>query len=134
MGDQAGSSVGTLRNPQTILANGGCSYNANVYENGQEFHPVLATHGEQKCVKCSCKVRIFVFFLGFCSKIDRKTAFVYEISSKSRLLRNEYFSKCQISKQSEQFCLSSVGRESFELSQMTARGAASLATKRHLHC
>uniref|UniRef100_A0A1Q3FN78 Putative conserved secreted protein n=1 Tax=Culex tarsalis TaxID=7177 RepID=A0A1Q3FN78_CULTA len=55
MGDQAGSSVGTLRNPQTILANGGCSYNANVYENGQEFHPVLATHGEQKCVKCSCK-------------------------------------------------------------------------------
>lgn len=69
MGDQAGSSVGTLRNPQTILANGGCSYNANVYENGQEFHPVLATHGEQKCVKCSCKVRIFACFFVF----DRKS-------------------------------------------------------------
>ncbi|XP_055526281.1 dorsal-ventral patterning protein Sog [Wyeomyia smithii] len=54
MGDQ-GSSAGSLRSTQTILANGGCSYNANIYENGQEFHPILATHGEQKCVKCSCK-------------------------------------------------------------------------------
>ncbi|XP_058832695.1 dorsal-ventral patterning protein Sog [Topomyia yanbarensis] len=54
MGDQ-GSSSGSLKSTQTILANGGCTYNANIYENGQEFHPILATHGEQKCVKCSCK-------------------------------------------------------------------------------
>lgn len=54
MGDQ-GSKNGSLRSTQTILASGGCQYNANIYENGQEFHPILATHGEQKCVKCSCK-------------------------------------------------------------------------------
>lgn len=57
MGDQ-GSSSGTLRSPQAILENGGCKYNGNVYENGQDFHPILASHGEQKCVKCTCKVRI----------------------------------------------------------------------------
>ncbi|XP_065092482.1 dorsal-ventral patterning protein Sog [Ochlerotatus camptorhynchus] len=55
-GDQ-GSSSGTLRSTQTILANGGCTYNANVYDNGQHFHPILASHGEQKCVKCTCKDR-----------------------------------------------------------------------------
>ncbi|XP_055615506.1 dorsal-ventral patterning protein Sog [Toxorhynchites rutilus septentrionalis] len=54
MGDQ-GSINGSLKSTQSILANGGCSYNSNIYENGQEFHPILATHGEQKCVKCSCK-------------------------------------------------------------------------------
>lgn len=54
MGDQ-GSSSGTLRSPQAILENGGCKYNGNVYENGQDFHPILASHGEQKCVKCTCK-------------------------------------------------------------------------------
>uniref|UniRef100_A0A182TCJ8 VWFC domain-containing protein n=1 Tax=Anopheles maculatus TaxID=74869 RepID=A0A182TCJ8_9DIPT len=56
--DEAGSSAGTLRSPQAILAAGGCRYEENIYENGQEYHPVLATHGEEKCIKCRCKVSI----------------------------------------------------------------------------
>uniref|UniRef100_A0A182FME1 VWFC domain-containing protein n=1 Tax=Anopheles albimanus TaxID=7167 RepID=A0A182FME1_ANOAL len=53
--DEAGSSVGTLRSPQAILAAGGCRYEDQIYENGQEYHPILATHGEEKCIKCRCK-------------------------------------------------------------------------------
>ncbi|XP_053657899.1 dorsal-ventral patterning protein Sog [Anopheles marshallii] len=53
--DEAGSAVGTLRSPQAILAAGGCRYEENIYENGQEYHPILATHGEEKCIKCRCK-------------------------------------------------------------------------------
>lgn len=60
-----GNSSGTLRSTQTILANGGCKYNANVYENGQDFHPILASHGEQKCVKCACKVSALKLFTLF---------------------------------------------------------------------
>uniref|UniRef100_A0A3F2Z213 Short gastrulation n=1 Tax=Anopheles quadriannulatus TaxID=34691 RepID=A0A3F2Z213_ANOQN len=53
--DEAGGSAGTLRSPQAILAAGGCRYEENIYENGQEYHPILATHGEEKCIKCRCK-------------------------------------------------------------------------------
>ncbi|XP_052873639.1 dorsal-ventral patterning protein Sog [Anopheles cruzii] len=53
--DEAGSVIGTLRSAQTILAAGGCRYDENIYENGQEYHPILATHGEEKCIKCRCK-------------------------------------------------------------------------------
>uniref|UniRef100_A0A182Y516 Short gastrulation n=1 Tax=Anopheles stephensi TaxID=30069 RepID=A0A182Y516_ANOST len=54
--DEAGSP--TLRSPQMILAAGGCRFEENFYENGEEYHPVLATHGEEKCIKCRCKVSI----------------------------------------------------------------------------
>lgn len=42
-----------------ILANGGCSYPVGgPYENGQEWHPKIYSHGEVKCINCKCKVRI----------------------------------------------------------------------------
>ncbi|XP_053678885.1 dorsal-ventral patterning protein Sog [Anopheles nili] len=53
--DEAGTSVNTTPSPQAILAAGGCRYEENIYENGQEYHPILATHGEEKCIKCRCK-------------------------------------------------------------------------------
>ncbi|XP_032309262.1 dorsal-ventral patterning protein Sog [Drosophila ananassae] len=40
---------------EEALANGGCKVVNKVYENGQEWHPVLMSHGEQKCIKCRCK-------------------------------------------------------------------------------
>ncbi|XP_016962788.1 dorsal-ventral patterning protein Sog isoform X2 [Drosophila biarmipes] len=40
---------------EDVLANGGCKVVNKVYENGQEWHPILMSHGEQKCIKCRCK-------------------------------------------------------------------------------
>lgn len=40
---------------EEILSQGGCKVLNKVYENGQEWHPILASHGEQKCIKCRCK-------------------------------------------------------------------------------
>lgn len=53
-----GSKKGTLKSTEEILANGGCKHTQTIYENGQEWHPVLSSHGEQKCIKCRCKVNI----------------------------------------------------------------------------
>lgn len=55
VGDQ-GSKVGTIKSTDEILANGGCKVAQTIYENGQEWHPTLPSHGEQKCIKCRCKV------------------------------------------------------------------------------
>lgn len=57
MGDQ-GSKRGTIKSNEEILANGGCKIANTVHENGHEWHPILPSHGEQKCVKCRCKVCI----------------------------------------------------------------------------
>lgn len=46
---------------QDILSNGGCKISSLVHANGDEWHPVIASHGEQKCIKCRCKV--ITFFL-----------------------------------------------------------------------
>lgn len=51
-----GSKKGTLKSTEEIMANGGCNVAQTIYENGQEWHPVLPSHGEQKCIKCRCKV------------------------------------------------------------------------------
>ncbi|XP_016986770.1 dorsal-ventral patterning protein Sog [Drosophila rhopaloa] len=40
---------------EEVLASGGCKVVNKVYENGQEWHPILMSHGEQKCIKCRCK-------------------------------------------------------------------------------
>ncbi|XP_073829379.1 chordin short gastrulation isoform X1 [Musca autumnalis] len=44
-----------VRSSEEILSQGGCKVVNKIYENGQEWHPVLASHGEQKCIKCRCK-------------------------------------------------------------------------------
>ncbi|XP_050434445.1 dorsal-ventral patterning protein Sog isoform X2 [Adelges cooleyi] len=39
-----------------VLSNGGCSYPVGgPYENGQEWHPKIYSHGEVKCINCKCK-------------------------------------------------------------------------------
>ncbi|XP_018326831.1 dorsal-ventral patterning protein Sog [Agrilus planipennis] len=51
--------VTSTRSPQEILAAGGCKNFENPsqpYENGQKFHPWIASLGEYKCVTCKCKV------------------------------------------------------------------------------
>lgn len=55
VGDQ-GSKVDTIKSTEDILAKGGCKVAQTIYENGQEWHPTLPSHGEQKCIKCRCKV------------------------------------------------------------------------------
>ena len=57
MKDQ-GSKQGTLSSPQIIMATGGCKSPMGYHSNGQDWHPIIASHGEQKCIKCKCKVRI----------------------------------------------------------------------------
>ncbi|EDW66367.2 dorsal-ventral patterning protein Sog [Drosophila virilis] len=42
-------------NAEEVLAAGGCKVVNKIYENGQEWHPILMSHGEQKCIKCRCK-------------------------------------------------------------------------------
>ncbi|XP_039959572.1 dorsal-ventral patterning protein Sog [Bactrocera tryoni] len=63
-GDKAGPSNPNVLQDQAshktisteeILGQGGCKVLNKVYENGQEWHPILASHGEQKCIKCRCK-------------------------------------------------------------------------------
>lgn len=51
-----GSKTGNIKSTDEILKNGGCKIAQTIYENGQEWHPVLPSHGEQKCIKCRCKV------------------------------------------------------------------------------
>lgn len=57
MKDQAPAANATLNN-QEILAKGGCKISAQIYVNGHEWHPTIASLGEQKCIKCRCKVNI----------------------------------------------------------------------------
>lgn len=56
--DDQGSKKGKYRTIQDILANGGCTYLNTIRENGQEWHPILPSIGEQKCIKCQCNVNI----------------------------------------------------------------------------
>lgn len=68
MGDQ-GSKRGLIESMADILARGGCKVANTVHENGHEWHPILPSHGEQKCIKCRCKVSNSS--LEISSKIDR---------------------------------------------------------------
>ncbi|CRK91207.1 CLUMA_CG004890, isoform A [Clunio marinus] len=54
MKDQ-GSKYDTLNSPTVIMSSGGCKSPMGYHSNGQEWHPVIAPHGEQKCIKCKCK-------------------------------------------------------------------------------
>jgi hypothetical protein len=45
MKDQ-GSRHGTLNSPITIMSTGGCKSPMGYHPNGQEWHPVIASHGE----------------------------------------------------------------------------------------
>lgn len=62
MGDQA---KGTVRSTDEILLNGGCKVANSVHENGNEWHPILPSHGEQKCIICRCKVNSKDFKITF---------------------------------------------------------------------
>lgn len=67
MKDQ-GSKHGTLNSPAIILSSGGCKSPMGYHPNGQDWHPVIASHGEQKCIKCKCKVGtqiIYIYFFTF---------------------------------------------------------------------
>lgn len=57
MGDQGMKRV-TIKTTEGIIAHGGCKIANTVHENGHEWHPILPSHGEQKCVKCRCKVSL----------------------------------------------------------------------------
>jgi len=37
------------------MSSGGCKSPMGYHPNGQDWHPVIASHGEQKCIKCKCK-------------------------------------------------------------------------------
>jgi von Willebrand factor type C domain len=51
-----GSAIGTITSPEEIMKNGGCKSPMGLHENGMEWHPIIASHGEQKCIRCRCKV------------------------------------------------------------------------------
>lgn len=55
LGDQGSAKP---RTPEDILSQGGCKVVYTVHENGDEWHPILASHGEQKCITCRCKVSV----------------------------------------------------------------------------
>ncbi|XP_077288027.1 dorsal-ventral patterning protein Sog-like [Arctopsyche grandis] len=55
-GNDEQKDVGSLMTDDEILAAGGCKYiRGKVIKNGDEFHPVIHSHGVQKCDICSCK-------------------------------------------------------------------------------
>ncbi len=49
---------GSERTDADVLADGGCDWRGDVYENGDTWHPRVLPYGEVKCVECKCKVRI----------------------------------------------------------------------------
>lgn len=51
------SKHGTLNSPTIIMSTGGCKSPMGYHANGADWHPIIASHGEQKCIKCKCKVR-----------------------------------------------------------------------------
>lgn len=54
LGDQQ---VTVIRSKSEVLAAGGCTHTVGrLYENGEEWHPRIASQGEVKSVKCHCKV------------------------------------------------------------------------------
>lgn len=53
LGDQGSEKP---RTPDDILSQGGSKVVYTIHENGDEWHPILASHGEQKCITCRCKV------------------------------------------------------------------------------
>lgn len=74
MKDQ-GTKHDTLNSPTIIMSSGGCKspmgnfltfinctailkylLSTGLHANGGSWHPVIASHGEQKCIKCKCKV------------------------------------------------------------------------------
>lgn len=55
VGDQ-GAKRDTHKSAEEVLANGGCKVGQAYFDNGQEWHPVITSVGEQKCVNCRCKV------------------------------------------------------------------------------
>lgn len=55
LGDQAPQKI---RTPADVISQGGCKVVNMVHENGAEWHPILTSHGEQKCITCRCKVSI----------------------------------------------------------------------------
>ncbi|KAB0795027.1 hypothetical protein PPYR_11866 [Photinus pyralis] len=51
-------SIVSYKTPQQVLSEGGCKNPSNPnkpYENGQKYHPWIASLGEYKCVTCKCK-------------------------------------------------------------------------------
>ena len=80
-----GSRTGTLNSPTVIMASGGCKSHMGYHKNGQEWHPIIASHGEQKCIKCKCKVsahsyRIKSMILNSLCNIMRQTLFAIQLT------------------------------------------------------
>lgn len=46
----------TISSPEYKLKYGGCKSPMGIHANGDEWHPIITSVGEQKCVKCKCKV------------------------------------------------------------------------------
>lgn len=42
--------------PTTVTTPGSCKSHMGWHKNGDEWHPIIASMGEQKCIKCRCKV------------------------------------------------------------------------------
>lgn len=63
MGDQQSR---VNRSKSDILKAGGCTYPVGrVFENGDEWHPRVYSHGEVKSVKCHCKVIVIFVTIFF---------------------------------------------------------------------
>ncbi|KAF4519369.1 hypothetical protein B566_EDAN011375 [Ephemera danica] len=44
------------RTAQDVIDEGGCIVRKEVYKNGQEWHPHIGSHGQDKCITCRCKM------------------------------------------------------------------------------
>lgn len=75
LGDQQSKIV---RTKSEILAAGGCNYPVGrVFENGEEWHPRVYSHGEVKSVKCHCKVKL----LYYCNILNKITMHEYFVTT-----------------------------------------------------
>lgn len=71
-GGRATAATSQSRTNEEMMANGGCLVAQVIYENGQDWHPMLPT-GEQKCVRCRCKVSESVWLMGICWREHSRT-------------------------------------------------------------
>lgn len=59
--------------PSTVTLPGSCKSHMGWHKNGDEWHPIIASIGEQKCIKCRCKVsntRILDILIVLCNVSD----------------------------------------------------------------
>lgn len=81
------------RMPSTVTLPGTCKSHMGWHKNGDEWHPIIASHGEQKCIKCRCKVsHSYLIYLLYC--VMCQTLLVANQKKSTQFRSHIYIAEC----------------------------------------